>query len=103
MLVTSSRINSISADADIFLNLVLSDGRAFSNALTHCGSLLTGMITIPNAAFQFQLEGSDSEGVRFRTNVDIVDLSIIGEITYICIIVCTCNKKYLTMYVFIYL
>ena len=94
MLVTSSRINNISADEDIFLNLVLTDGRVFSNALTHCGSLLTGMVVIPSVPFQFQLEGSDSEGVRFRTNVDIVDVSIIGEITCICIIVYTCIYNY---------
>ena len=80
VLVTSSKIANISTDEDIFLNLVLTDGRVFSNALTHCGSLLTGMITIPNTTFQFQLEGSDSEGNEFRTNVDIKDTSLIGKI-----------------------
>ena len=80
VLVTSSRINDISNGADIFLNLVLTDRRVFSNVLTHCGSLLTGIITIPNVSFQFQLEGSDSEGNRFKTNVDIQDVSLIGMV-----------------------
>ena len=80
VLVTSSRINDISNGADIFLNLVLTNRRVFSNVLTHCGSLLTGIITIPNVSFQFQLEGSDSEGNRFKTNVDIQDVSLIGMV-----------------------
>ena len=80
MLVTSSRISVISAEANTFLNLVLTDGRVFSNVLTHCGSLLTGMITIPNVTFQFQLEGSDTLGNRFKTNVDVEDVSLIGMI-----------------------
>lgn len=80
VLITSSKIANISADEDLFLNLVLTDGRVFSNALTHCGSLLTGMITIPNVTFQFQLEGSDSQGNEFKTNVDIKDTSLIGKI-----------------------
>ena len=80
VLITSSKIANISADEDVFLNLVLTDGRVFSNALTHCGSLLTGMITIPNVTFQFQLEGSDSQGNEFKTNVDIKDTSLIGKI-----------------------
>ena len=59
---------------------MLTDGRVFSNVLTHCGSLLTGMITIPNVTFQFQLEGSDTLGNRFKTNVDVEDVSLIGMI-----------------------
>ena len=78
--MTSSKIANISNETDIFLNLVLTDGRVFSNALTHCGSLLTGMITIPDVFFQFQLEGFDSRGNEFKTNVDIKDLSHISKI-----------------------
>lgn len=77
--MTSSRIANISAKANIFLNLVLTDGRALSNVLTHCGSLLTGMITIPSGSFEFQLEGSDSEGNRFKTNVDVNHIDPIGK------------------------
>ena len=75
--MTSSKISYISAEVDIFLNLVLTNGRVFSNVLTHCGSLLTGVITIPNVTFQFQLKGSDSEGNIFKTNVDIKDVDLI--------------------------
>lgn len=78
--MTSSSIANISAEEDIFLNLVLSDGRVFSNVLIHCGSLLTGMITVPDVAFEFQLEGSDSSGNAFQTNVDVIDTSLIGKI-----------------------
>ena len=80
VLITSSRINDISAEAVTFLNLVLTDRRVFSNVLTHCGSLLTGTVTIPSVDFQFQLVGYDIEGNRFRTNVDIQDVSLIGMI-----------------------
>ena len=78
--VTSSSIANISVEEDIFLNLVLSDGRAFSNVLTHCGSLLTGMITIPDVSFEFQLEASDSKGNTFQTNVDVKDMNLIGKL-----------------------
>ena len=78
--VTSSSIANISAEENIFLNLVLSDGRVFSNVLIHCGSLLTGIITVPDIAFEFQLEGSDSRGNEFQTNVDVMDTSLIGKI-----------------------
>ena len=80
VLVTSSSIANISAEEDIFLNLVLSDGRVFSNVLIHCSSLLTGMITVPDVVFEFQLKGSDSKGNTFQTNVDIIDTSLIGKI-----------------------
>ena len=78
--MTSSSIANISAEEDIFLNLVLSDGRVFSNVLIHCGSILTGMITVPIVTFEFQLEGSDSKGNIFQTNVDVKDISLIGKI-----------------------
>ena len=78
--MTSSNIANISAEEDIFLNLVLSDGRVFSNVLIHCGSILTGMITVPIVTFEFQLEGSDSKGNIFQTNVDVKDISLIGKI-----------------------
>ena len=78
--MTSSSIANISAEEDIFLNLVLSDGRVFSNVLLHCGGLLAGMITVPNVTFEFQLEGFDSKGNIFQTNVDVKDISLIGKI-----------------------
>ena len=59
---------------------MLSDGRAFSNVLIHCGSLLTGMITIPDVSFEFQLEGSDFKGNTFQTNVDVKDMDLIGKL-----------------------
>lgn len=80
VLVTSSRIDDISAEANVYLNLVLIDGRVFSNVLTHCGSLLTGIITIPSISFQFQLEGSDSERNRFKTHVGIRNVTVTGTV-----------------------
>lgn len=79
VIVTSSKIADISAKADIYLNLVLNNGIVYSNVLTHCGSLLTGMVTIPNVVFQYQLQGSDSEGNRFKTDVDVMVKDVIKK------------------------
>ena len=78
--ITSSRISDISSEADTFLNIVLSNGTVFSYSMIHCGSLLSGMITIPNASFEFQLEGFDIEANKFMTNVNVMGVSRMGKI-----------------------
>ena len=78
MLVTSSRIANISAEESVNLNLVLVDGRVFSYPLLHCGSLLSGMIIIPNIEFEHQLEGFDTEGNEFITSVSTRAFTTIG-------------------------
>jgi len=78
VLVTSSRIANISAEENVNLNLVLVDGRVFSYPLLHCGSLLSGMITIPTVEFEHQLEGSDTEGNEFITSVSTRAFTTIG-------------------------
>ncbi|XP_065889976.1 uncharacterized protein [Dysidea avara] len=90
-LVTSSMIANISADQNVYLNLVLVDGRVFSYPLFHCGSLLSGIITIPSIEFEHQLEGFDTEGNDFITSVSTrtfttivapFDVSIDGALIY---------------------
>ena len=78
VVVTSSKIANISATNNIFLNLVLVDGRVFVNLLIHCGTLLTGEITYPAIDFEYQLEGFDSEGNEFKTNSDTKSTTSIG-------------------------
>jgi len=78
VLVTSSRIANISAEESVNLNFVLVDGRVFSYLLHHCGSLLSGMITIPSVEFEHQLEGSDTEGNGFITSVSTRAFTTIG-------------------------
>ncbi|XP_065907794.1 cell adhesion molecule DSCAM-like isoform X2 [Dysidea avara] len=70
VVITSSKIANISSENDIFLNLVLADGRVFSNLLLHCGSLLSGEVTIPSISFEYQLVGFDSKRIKFKTNAD---------------------------------
>ena len=77
-LVTSSMIANISADQNVYLNLVLVDGRVFSYPLFHCGSLLSGIITIPSIEFEHQLEGFDTEGNDFITSVSTRTFTTIG-------------------------
>jgi len=86
VLVTSSRIANISADQDVYLNLVLVDGRVFSYPLRHCGSLLSGMITIPSMEFEHQLEGFDTEGNDFITSVATRVFETIGMYALSCIL-----------------
>jgi len=80
VVVTSSKIANISTTNNIFLNLVLADGRVFVNLLIHCGTSLTGEITFPAVEFEYQLEGSDSEGNKFKTNSETKSTSSIGTV-----------------------
>jgi len=82
VVVTSSKIANISATSNIFLNLVLEDGRVFINLLIHCGTLLTGEITFPAVDFEYQLEGFDSNGNKFKTNADTKSITSIGTYEY---------------------
>ena len=54
VLISSSRINEISTEG-LYLNLLLKDGIISSNTLVHCGSLLSGVIVVPNVPFHYQL------------------------------------------------
>ena len=64
VLVSSSKIYEISTKA-IFLDLLSHDGIISRNAMSHCGSLLTGIITVPCEPFRYQLRGYDSKGNNF--------------------------------------
>ena len=52
VLISSSKINEISTEG-IYLNLLLKDGVVSSNALMHCGSLLSGVIVVSNEPFRY--------------------------------------------------
>ena len=67
MLISSSKIST----EGIYLNLLLKDGVVSSNALTHCGSLLSGVIVVPNEPFRYQLKGFDSEGNDFEETREV--------------------------------
>ena len=95
VLVTSSRIANISADQDVYLNLVLVDGRVFSYPLLHCGSLLSGMITIPSMEFEHQLEGFDTDENNFITSVATRVFETIGMYA------CTESYTYLLSLIYI--
>ena len=69
VLISSSRINEISTEG-LYLNLLLNDGTVSSNALMHCGSLLSGIIVVPNVPFRYQLKGFDSKGNGFEETRD---------------------------------
>ena len=71
MLISSSKINEISTER-IYLNLLLRDGVVSSTALMHCGSLLSGVIVVPNEPFRYQLEGFDSEGNGFEVTRETI-------------------------------
>ena len=70
VLISSSKINEISTEG-IHLNLLLHDGIVSSNALIHCGTLLSGVIVVPNEPFRYQLKGFDSEGNGFEETREI--------------------------------
>ena len=70
VLISSSKINEISTEG-IHLNLLLRDGIVSSNALIHCGTLLSGVIVVPNEPFRYQLKGFDSEGNAFEETREI--------------------------------
>ena len=70
VLVSSSKIYEISTKG-IFLDLLSHDGIISRNAMSHCGSLLTGMITVPCEPFRYQLRGSDSRGNNFTETREI--------------------------------
>jgi len=89
VVITSSKIANISSEDNIFLNFVLADGRVFANLLVHCGSLLSGEVTVPSINFEYQLEGFDTEGNKFKTNAGTKSTINIGKhsihlLIYVC-------------------
>ena len=64
VLIISSKIDEISTEG-VSLDLLLRDEIVSCNALSHCGSLLAGVIIVPRESFRYQLRGYDSKGNSF--------------------------------------
>ena len=71
VIISSSRIKEISTTEGIYLDLLLHDDIVSSNAMIHCGNLLSGVIIVPSAPFRYQLRGYDSKGNSFTETREI--------------------------------
>ena len=70
VIISSSKIDEISTEG-VFLDLVMRDGVVSCNAMSHCGSLLSGVIIVPSEPFRYQLRGFDSKGNSFTETEEV--------------------------------